>query len=219
MAHADTHMGQTAGLHNRAHVGEVQVDQRRHRNQVGYACNTLTQYVVGDAERVQHRGSLADHGQQLVVRHDNQRIDAGLELGNALLGVEHTALAFKAKRLGHNADGQYAHRARQTRDYGSRAGAGAAAHAAGYEQKIRALNNLLNFLLAFLGGLFADFGLGTRAQAFGKLFADLYLGFGVAAHQRLLVGIYRDKLYAAQSGIYHAVDRVVTRAAYAYDYN
>ena len=39
------------------------------------ALDALAQHVVGDAERLDHRGLLVQHRQQLVVRDDDQRVD------------------------------------------------------------------------------------------------------------------------------------------------
>jgi hypothetical protein len=41
-------------LHDRAHVGEVEVDQAGKRDQVADALDALAEDVVGDSERVQH---------------------------------------------------------------------------------------------------------------------------------------------------------------------
>ena len=49
--------------------------QARERDQVGDALHALAQHVVGDPERVDHRGLLVEHGQQPVVRHDDERVD------------------------------------------------------------------------------------------------------------------------------------------------
>ena len=61
--------------HDRAHVGEVEVDQAGQRDEVGDALHALAQHVVGDAEGVDHRGLLVEHRQQAVVRDDDQRVD------------------------------------------------------------------------------------------------------------------------------------------------
>ena len=42
--------------HDRAHVGEVEVDQPVHGDQVGDAAHRLQQHVVGPAEGLEHRG-------------------------------------------------------------------------------------------------------------------------------------------------------------------
>ncbi len=64
-----------ASLHDRAHVGEVEVDQAGDRDQVGDPLHALAQHVVGLAERVEHRGAPLDDRQQLLVRDHDQRVD------------------------------------------------------------------------------------------------------------------------------------------------
>ncbi len=51
---ADAHQGRTGIGHDRAHIGEVEVDQPRHRDQVADALHALPEHVVGDLERVDH---------------------------------------------------------------------------------------------------------------------------------------------------------------------
>ena len=56
-------------------------------------------FSVGDAE-------------QILVRNDDQRIDALLQFADAAFGDAQAALAFEMERLGHDADGENAHLAR-----------------------------------------------------------------------------------------------------------
>ena len=49
---ADAHQRRPGVAHDRAHVGEVEVDEARHRDQVGDALDALAEDVVGDAERL-----------------------------------------------------------------------------------------------------------------------------------------------------------------------
>ena len=78
--HADAHQRRPRVAHDRAHVGEVEVDQARRRDQVADALHALAQDVVGDAERVDHRRAPVEHGQQPVVRDRHQRVDRAAEL-------------------------------------------------------------------------------------------------------------------------------------------
>ncbi len=72
---ADAHERRARLAHDRAHVGEVEVDQPGHRDQVGDALDALAQHVVGDAERIDDRRPLLDHLQQPVVGDDDERVD------------------------------------------------------------------------------------------------------------------------------------------------
>ena len=70
---ADAHERVAGVLHDRAHVGEVEVDQAGHRDQVADALDALAQHVVGDPERVEHRRRLVEHLEQPVVRDRRSR--------------------------------------------------------------------------------------------------------------------------------------------------
>ena len=85
-AHADAEQRVAGVGHDRAHVGEVEVDQARERDQVRDALDALAQHVVGDAERLDHRRLLVEHRQQPVVGHDDQRVDLVGQRLDALLG-------------------------------------------------------------------------------------------------------------------------------------
>ena len=52
---ADAHERGAGVLHDRAHVGEVEVDEAGHRDQVADALDALAQHVVDDAEGVDDR--------------------------------------------------------------------------------------------------------------------------------------------------------------------
>ena len=72
---ADAHQRRAGVLHDRAHVGEVEVDQARDRDQVGDALDALAQDVVGLAEGVEDARPPLDDRQQLLVRDHDQRVD------------------------------------------------------------------------------------------------------------------------------------------------
>src|SRR5699024_9895210 len=55
---ADAHQGRAGPLHDRLHVGEVQVDQSGGGDQVGDALYAGEQHLVRGAERVEHRDVL-----------------------------------------------------------------------------------------------------------------------------------------------------------------
>ena len=210
-------MGHSAGFHNRLHVREVQVDHRRHRDQVADALDALAQYVVCNTESFQHGGSLVDHLQQPVIRNHNQRVHMLLQLVNAGFGILHALFAFKIEGLGNHRDGQRAQVPRDFRNDRGRAGAGAAAHTGGDEHQVRAFQGGSDFLPAFLRRAAAHLRNRARAQALGQLFADLDLDLCVGLAQRLPVGIHGDEFDTAQTRIHHAVHSVVSAAAAADD--
>ena len=113
---ADAHQRAAGPFHDRAHVGEVEVDQAGQRDQIADALHALAQDVVGDLERVEHRGRLVEHLEQPVVRdHDRrvalatQRVDTGLGLAAALGALE-------LERRRDDADRQCAKALRDLRD-------------------------------------------------------------------------------------------------------
>ena len=78
------------------------------RDEVGDALHALAQHVVGDAERLDHRGLLVEHREQAVVGHDDQRVDLGAERLDPGLGLVGALGPLEAERLRHDADGQRA---------------------------------------------------------------------------------------------------------------
>ena len=86
-ARADAHQRRAGVAHDRAHVGEVEVDQAGHRDQVGDALHALAQDVVGLAEGVEDGGAALDHRQQPLVRDHDQRVDLLAQRADALLGL------------------------------------------------------------------------------------------------------------------------------------
>ena len=82
-------------------------------------------------------------------------------------------------------------------DHRRRAGAGAAAHARGEEQHVRALDQLDDALAVLERGLAADFRIGARAQALGDVRARAAAASSrLLRVQRLRVGIGADELHA-----------------------
>ena len=134
------------------------------RDEVGDALNALAQHVVGDPERLDHRGLLVEHAQQPVVGHDDQRVDLLGERGDAALGLLAAAGALEAERLGHDRDRERADFARDARDDRGRAGAGAAAGAGGDEDHVRALQQRLDAVVVLHRRLAADVRVRARSR-------------------------------------------------------
>ena len=138
VADAGAHERAAHVRHDRAHVGEVDVDEAGDGDQVADALHGVEQDLVGLAERVDHRRLLPDEREQPLVRDGDQRVDRGGEALDALDRLARALLAFEAERLGDDADGERAAVARDLRDDRRRAGAGAAAHAGGDEHHVGA---------------------------------------------------------------------------------
>ncbi|MCW0417067.1 hypothetical protein NB689_002821 [Xanthomonas sacchari] len=214
---AGAHHRQAHFRHHGAHVGEVDVDQARTHDQVGDALHRALQHVVGGAERLDHGGVAAEHGDQLFIRNGDQRVAVLAQFLDALQRHLHAAAALERERLGDHGHGQDAHFLGQLRHHRRGAGAGAAAHAGGDEHHVRALQRVHDALAVFQRGLAADFRVRARAQALGDVGAELQLQLGAAVLDRLRVGVGGDELHAVHAAADHVRDRVAAAAAHAND--
>ena len=97
---ADAHERRAGVVHDRADVGEVEVDEAGDRDQVGDALDALAQDVVGLAERVEDRSAALDDRQQLLVRDDDERVDLLAQALDALLGLARALGALELERAG-----------------------------------------------------------------------------------------------------------------------
>jgi hypothetical protein len=123
-------------------------------------------------------------------------VSTTLPLGEAGVGDAHAAQAFEMERLGHDADGEDAHLARDLGDDGGGAGAGAATHAGGDEHHMRAGEMVADLVDHLLGGGAADLGLRAGPETLGDLHAHLDDALGLGGGERLGVGIGDDELDA-----------------------
>ena len=216
-AHADAEQRPAGVGHDRAHVGEVEVDHRRQGDQVGDPLHALAQHVVGDLEGLDHRGLLVEHLEQAVVGDDDQGVDLGGELLDALAGLVAAAGALEAERLGDDADGERADLAGEAGDDRGGAAAGATAGAGGDEDHVGALQQALDLVLLLEGGAVADLGVGAGAEAARLLVADVHGDVGDAELQRLKIGVDGHELDPGDVRVDHPVDRVDAGAADADD--
>ncbi len=211
--HADAQQ-RVAGLgHDRADVGEVEVDQAGQRDQVGDALDALAQHVVGDLEGLDHRRVLVEHREQPVVGHHDQRVDLVGQRLHALVGLLATARALEAERLGDDADRERADLARDARQDRRRAGAGAPAGARGHEHHVRALEQRLDLVVLLHRRLAAEVRVRSRPEAARDLRADVERHVRRALLQRLQVRVDADELDALDLRVDHAVDGVDAGAA------
>ena len=150
----------------------------------------------------------------LLVEHDDQAVDVGLELGHPFLGLLAALAALEFEGLGDHAHGQDAQLLGRACDHRRRAGAGAAAHAGGDEQHVRAGYCFLDLLHRLLRRLAALVGLAAGTQAG---LAQLHQRAGAAAVQGLRVRIGADELHALHALVDHVLDGVAAAAADADD--
>ena len=210
---ADAHVGKAGVLHDGGDVRKVEVDEAGVLDEVGDAGDGLMQHIVRDLEGVGQRDLLVGGVLQTIVRDDEQRIDLAEQLVDAGDGLIHAALALELEGLGDDGDREDTGLAGNIGDGGSRARAGAAAHAGRDEDHVGILKGLGDVIAALLGGALADLGIAAGALTVGQLLADLDLLVCAGNGQRLLIGIDGDILDALSTGFHHAVDDVVAGAA------
>jgi hypothetical protein len=203
--------------HDRPHVGEVEVDDAGHRDQVGDALHALAEDVVGYPKRLDDRRPLLDHLEQTVVLDHDQRVDLLAELLDSTMRLLGPPPALETERPGDEAEGQ---RPQLLSDLGNdrrAAGPGPAALAGGDEDHIGALQDLFQLVAALVRRVLADLWIRPGPQPLRRLRSDLHLHIGIDDEQRLCVGVRRHELDAAETRIHHAVDGVRTAAADAHD--
>ena len=147
-------------------------------------------------------------------------ISASTALPSSLMPERGLLLALRAlegERLGHHADGQRAAVARDLRDDGRRAGAGAAAHAGGHEDHVGAGERLGDARGVLQRGGAADLRVGAGAEPLGQVAAEVDLGARQAGLQHLTVGVGDDEVDAFDAGLDHRVERVAAATAYTDD--
>ena len=194
-------------------VGEVAVDEAGVVDEVRDALNGVQENFVGLLERVEHRERRARDREQALVRDRDERVDVLAQPGHALLGMLHALLAFEHEGLGHDADGERADFLRDLREDGRGAGSGAAAHAGGDEDHVRAGEDLGDLGVVLESGLAADLRVGAGAEALGQLLADRELRRSQRGVERLPIGVGRDELDAVEAHPDHRVDGVAAAAA------
>ena len=136
-----------------------------------------------------------------------------LQLVDAGFGDAHAAHALELEGLGDDADGEDAELARRAGDDRRRARAGAAAHAGGDEDHVRAREMIADLVDHLLGRGAADLGLRAGAEPLGDREAHLDDALGLATGQRLGVGVGDDEFDALEAGLDHVVDGIAARAA------
>ena len=171
----------------------------RQRDEVGDALHALAQNVVGDLERLDHRGLLVEHLEQAVVGHDDQRVDLGRQVLDSLVRLRAPPAALEAERLGDDADRQGADLAGEAGDDRRGARAGAAAGAGGDEDHVGALEQALDLVLLLEGGAVADLRIGAGAEPAGLVLADMDGDVGDADLEGLKIRVDGHELDARES--------------------
>ena len=209
---ARAHDGQPHAGHDGRHVGEVEVDEPRHQDEVGDALNRLPEHVIGRGEGIGHRGRAVERGQQPLVRNRDDAVDALPELFEPPLRLQRAPAALERKRLGHDGHGQHAQLTRQVRDDRCRPGAGAAAQPGRDKHHISPVQRGDDLPGVLECRLPADVRVCACTEPLRELGADLQAQGRSIVAQRLCVRVGHDILDAAEPGAHHPVHGVAPAA-------
>ncbi len=214
---ADAHERRAGVGHDGADVGEVEVDEARHRDQVADPLHALAEDVVGNPERVDHRRRPVEHLEESVVRDHDHGVALAAEELDTPVGRGLPARALEAERRRDDADGERPEVARDPRHDGRCAGAGAAALPGGDEDHVRTAQDATDLVGGLLGRLAADLGVSPRAEPLREDLADVDLGRRVREGELLRVRVDGDEVDLRDARVDHAVDGVEPASADADD--
>ncbi len=172
------------------------------------------QHLVGLAEGFDEGELLVRDGHELLVRDGDQRVDVLGQRADARFGAPRTLATLEQEGLGDDAHGQRAGFLRQLRNHGSRAGAGAAAHAGGDEHHVRAFQGFFQARHVLEGGLATALGIRACTEPASDAGSDGDFHRRQVRVQRLSVGVHADELHSFEAEVDHRVDGIAARAAY-----
>ena len=155
-------------MHDGTHVGEVDVDDTRLRDEIRDALDSLLENIVAHSEGVLDARVATHDSEKFVVGDDDRCIDGLLELGEAVFGKAQSLLTFEDEWLGDDTDCECAELARDLGDNRCCAGARSAPHSTGDEHHIGTLDCVLDLLAGLLGSLLAELGIHTGAESAGE---------------------------------------------------
>ena len=203
--------------HDRANVGEIQVDEPGDQDEIRDALHRLLQHRVGHAERIAERRAALDGREEPLVRNRDQRVDDVAERLEPGLGLHHAPPAFEVKRLRDDRDRQDPELLRKGGDDGRRAGAGAAAEAGRDEDHVGAGEQLLDLVRILLRGVTPDVRVRAGAESLGERHAELEPHGHRGIAQRLEIRVGDDELDPGGRRLHHAIEGVAAAAAEADD--
>ena len=215
LARARAHERHAHAGHDGAHVGEVEVDEAGHEDEIRDALHRLEQHGVGDLERLHQRRAAVHHGEEALVGDADEGIHHRAQLGQARLGLLLPPAPLEVEGLGHHRHREDAQILRHRGHHRGRAGAGAAPEPRGDEDHVGAFQHLADLVAVFLGGALPHLGIGAGPEPTGELGAELDLvGRGRGA-QRLEVRVGDDELDAGEACRHHPVHGIGAAAAEA----
>ena len=204
------HQGCTPARHDGLHVGEVEVDQTRHEDQIGDAPHRLVQYFIHYLEGLCNRCVAVDGHQQPVVRNGDYRIGRAAQLRNPLPGAAGPDTTLEGERQRHDGDRQSAQFRRKRRDDRCGSRARASAQTGGHKHDVGPRQRGEQLLRVLKRGPLADLRVRAGTQSVCQLGANLQLDRRRILRQRLQVGVGDHEVDTATAKIprHHAVHGV-----------
>ena len=148
---ANCHKRRATVLHNRAHIGKVQIDQTGHCNQFTDALNTLAQHIIGHRKGLTDSRLFVQNVEESVVGDGNQRIHIFPQPDHSCLGHASALVSLETKGFGHDPNRQGAHLFGNPCDDGRCTRTCTAAHARSHKNHIRAFQHRFDLFPALLG--------------------------------------------------------------------
>ena len=186
--------------HDRAEVGEINVDQPGAREQSPDAAHTLGEQLVRVGERVREARVLVNELEHPLVREADHAVGGSLQLFEANPRLLLPARALALERQGDKRQHECAGLARNPRDHRAGPGAGAAAQARGDKDHVGVLAQLPDLLRIRFGRGATQFRIAARAQAARELRAELEALHPLQLRERLRVGVEHGKAHVVESG-------------------
>ena len=194
--------------HDRAHVGEVDVDDTGDGDQVGDALRRVLKHFVREGKGLHQARVVRGDLKQTIVGNRDEGVDRLLELADPLFGEAHPSTALEAEGLGDHADCECTALPRDLSDDRSRSSTRAAAHTGGHEDHVRTLECFTDLVDALECSLSALLGVRPRTESSRDASTQLDRRSRTVSLQSLNVGVRGDELDALDVGRDHGVHRV-----------
>ena len=214
LSSTNTHVSVACILHNGGNVCKVEVNESGNVDKLGNGLYTATENVVCNFKSVSKSDIGILYLLESLVGDNDERVYVLGELCDTCLCLLHSLTTLKSEGLGNDTNGKDAHFLSSLSNYGSRTCTGSAAHTCGDEYHVRAVKHTTDLFDGFLSALLTDLRVRTCALTSGNLIADDYLLSCARAVKHLAVGVDRYKFNATNVGGDHAVNCVVSAAAY-----
>ena len=203
--------------HDAPHIGEVEVHQTRHGDEIADSLGGLVQHLVGHPEGIEERGVGGDHFEQPVVGDHDDRVHLVAEGGQPLARLRRPFASLETERQRHDAHDQGAQIPGDPRHRGSGPGTGAPTHPRGHEDHVGAGEGFGHEVVILLDGLLSHPRISATPEAARDLAADLDPRAGITVLQGLGIGVHRQEVHSRQSGLNHSIDGVAAGAPDSHD--